>query len=154
MALGFGHVVCLGREASRAMKRMEGNLFAFVEYANRGSADAKFHHFTDKVVRNAVKAAIEFDMVVDACPLAFFHRAYSYGTEGKGRSAGRSSVSNSLRREAFWRCKGRSFICSRSCRIAVLRPPREKKVSWRKRAKIQRSTTWTATSALALSWGL
>ena len=46
VALGFGHVVRLGREASRAMKRMEGDLFAFVEYANRGSADAKFHHFT------------------------------------------------------------------------------------------------------------
>ena len=35
-------------------------------YADHGSADAQFNRLTDKIVRDTVEAAVEFDVVVDA----------------------------------------------------------------------------------------
>src|SRR5438309_7602968 len=45
---------------------------------------------------------------------------------------------------------GRAFRSASNSAMRALRAASEKKVSWRRRARIQRSTTCTATSTLAL----
>src|SRR4029453_4867436 len=82
-----------------------------------------------------------------------FHSAYSYGWVGRGRRGGRSRDSNTLWGDPGSFLKGRWLRGTSRSAIAVLSSRREKKVWWRRRASIHRSTTWTPTSTLALSLG-
>src|SRR6266545_7303999 len=102
---------------------------------------------------HAVVVLVDFHVIVETysglAPFGIFVSLF-----GKGRNAGWSSASNWERREPGSFLKGRWLRAVSSCRIARFKSKSEKKVCWRKRARIQRSTTCTATSTLALSLGL
>ena len=84
---------------------------------------------------------------------ARFHSAKTYGVAGKGRSAGLSSVSKSVRREPGSFRNRRLLRRSSSSPMAAFSSARLKKVRCRSAATIQRSTISTAVSTLALSRG-
>jgi len=73
---------------------------------------------------------------------------------GNDPSAGLSSCSKSARRLVPQPRIKRSFSSSSRARMAALSSASEKKRRCRNRARIQRPTTWTPTSTLALSRGL
>nr|VFK25714.1 MAG: hypothetical protein BECKLPF1236A_GA0070988_104863 [Candidatus Kentron sp. LPFa]VFK36121.1 MAG: hypothetical protein BECKLPF1236C_GA0070990_104913 [Candidatus Kentron sp. LPFa] len=59
-------IVCIIYEDEAGKIHVQLPVFALVQYADHGSADAQFNRLTDKIVRDTVEAAVEFDVVVDA----------------------------------------------------------------------------------------
>ena len=83
----------------------------------------------------------------------FSHSANASVSTGSGRRAGQSIFSNHACREPGSLVNARSLSRLSGLAMSRFNASREKKVRWRSAARIQRSTSCTPTSALALSRG-
>ena len=102
------------------------------------------------LARHRVVVATDVDVVVDADPRHFPFGIF-VGAFGQPRKAGRSISAKALARQPGSFLKGRWFRSSNRARSALLSSLRLKKRCCRSRASIQRVTTSTPFSTLALS---
>src|SRR5215213_7608515 len=101
-------------------------------------------------MRHAVVMLVDLHVIVETdARFAPFGILISLRRQGAQRQLVQRS--NCERREPGSFLKGRSLSAVSSSRIAMFSAKSEWKVRWRRRARIQRSTTCTATSTLALS---
>ena len=130
-----------------------GHAFALVEEFHHLGTQADLELLLDQRVGHRVVVAFDFDVVIDIdageFPLGIF-----IGLRGQGPEGGAVERLKQLCREPGSFLKGRALSAGRRGWRAALTSAREKKVWCRSRARIQRSTTCTPTSTLALSRGL
>ena len=116
--------------------------------------DPRLDLLAEQAVRHRVVVLVDLDVVVEADPAALpLGVVVGLGRQRLQRRPV-ELARTAARRLTPSRRIGRSLRSSSSSRIAALSSASEKKRRWRSRARIQRSTTWTPTSTLALSRGL
>jgi hypothetical protein len=134
--------------------RVGSDALPAVEDLEGGGGGTDFHLLPGEGVRHAVEVAIQLDVVVDVDARLGPVMELEALRGQKGARAGWSSSAKSVVREPGRLRKGRWLSFSNNSRIAWLSSARLKKRRWRNAATIQRSTTNTAFSTLALSRGL
>ena len=151
--VGLRHVGRVGGvPARRVIAPMGGDALAAMEELDGRRADPRVHDFVDEGIGHGVVVAVELDVVVDVDarhgPLAVDERL--------GRQRPQRGVI-----EAFEELTAAGAVEAHGPRVQIgeelgearVEGAREKKVSWRSRARIHRSTTNTPASILALSRG-
>ena len=153
LAVRLGHVVRDRGVASLLVSApVTGNPVATVEALEGGFRDAHIQLFFNERMGYRVIVAVHRHVVVDV-HAGLFPLGVHVRLLGRGCRAGLSSASKCSRREPGSFLKGRALSFSSSSRMAALSSAREKKVRCRSAARIQRSTTSTPASTLALSRG-
>src|SRR3954454_2525143 len=142
-----------GRPVRAGAAPMAGDPLAAMEDLDRGGGDARLDLLADQLVRHAVVMLSDLDVVVEVDPAALPLGVFV----GFRRQPLRRRPVELLeeRPPAGTPAAHRPIVeIVEQGAIAALRSASEKKRRCRSRARIQRPTTWTPTSTLALSRGL
>jgi hypothetical protein len=137
----------------RGRRRAGGSdALALVEQLDGAGGDAGFDLLAQQAVRHRAVVAVDVDVIVErdtaAAPLGI-----EVGLHGQGGQRRPVEFVGQLAAADLERRIGRPFNSSSNALIAAFSSAREKKRWLRRRARIQRSTTCTPTSTLALSRG-
>ena len=107
---------------------MTGHAFALVEEFHHLRTQPHVELLLDQRIGHGVVVAVDFHMVINIDP-GKFPLGIFIGLDGRGRRAGRSSVSNSCWREPGSFLKGRAFrVSRRGARAALTSSEREEGV--------------------------
>ena len=149
------HVVGHAWSADAAQAAQMGrDQLAAMEDLHRLGRDARLHFFAQQPERHRIEVLLDLDVVVEvdpaALPVGIFIRCRRQRPAARaGRAARRARAASCPSRASADRS-----AASTSSRIAWFSSASEKNRRLRSRARIQRCTTWTPTSTLALSRGL
>lgn len=148
-----GHVLGnRGEAAHLGAARMRGNALALQQHLQRGGGNAQLHRLPHMLMRHRVVVSLEGDVVVDvdARRLELCQHHGLGGQRPQGRRIQRLERGSSAAGQLL---EGTLVQLDQQVGNGPVELGRVKKRRLRRRARIQRSTTCTPTSTLALSCG-